>query len=140
MVIENGIPQDEVPCLTEQPDVCHAGGIAECRRIASQAETYSIRVAPHNPNGPVATAASVHLAATIPNSLILESAIGHPFLDESQAVGLEINQGWIELPRRTGVGVELDHAAVTRHPYAAMHDRVVHYSMARSPISSPGAL
>ena len=41
-----------------QPDICHAGGILELKKIAAMAEAYYIKVAPHNPNGPVATAAS----------------------------------------------------------------------------------
>src|SRR5947209_981070 len=55
-----------------QPDLCHAGGISEVRRISAAAETYHITVAPHNPYGPVSTAACVQLAAAIPNFLILE--------------------------------------------------------------------
>ncbi len=55
-----------------QPDVCHAGGILECKKIAALAECYYATVAPHNPNSPVATAASIHLDASIPNFLIQE--------------------------------------------------------------------
>ena len=50
-----------------QPDICHAGGISELKKIAAMAEAYYIKVAPHNPNGPIATAASAHLSAAIPN-------------------------------------------------------------------------
>ena len=58
------------------PDVKHAGGISECRRIAALAETRNIPVAPHSPAGPVSTIAGVHLAASIRNFLILEYAFG----------------------------------------------------------------
>ena len=66
-----------------QPDICHAGGLTELRKIAAMAEASYIKVAPHNPNGPVATIASVHLAASIPNFLILEMA-HQPLRDEIQ--------------------------------------------------------
>ncbi len=101
-----------------QPDVCHAGGILELRKIAALAETYYVKVAPHNPNGPVATAASVHVAASIPNFLILEVALSQPHRDRVQREGLVIKDGWIELPTRPGLGVELDHGVIAAHPYA----------------------
>ena len=101
-----------------QPDICHAGGILELRKIAALAEVYYVNVAPHNPNGPVATAASVHLAATIPNFLILEMALSQPHRDRVQLAGLTVNQGWIELPTRPGLGIELDRDIIAAHPYA----------------------
>ena len=69
-----------------QPDICHAGGISELRKIAALAEACYVKIAPHNPNGPVATMASVHLAAAIPNFLILEFA-HQPLRDEVQRAG-----------------------------------------------------
>ncbi len=55
-----------------QCDVCHCGGLEEIRKIAAVAETYSVAVAPHNPNGPVATAACLAIDAVIPNFMIQE--------------------------------------------------------------------
>ena len=55
-----------------QPDVSHAGGIMELKKIAAMAETYYIPFAPHNPSGPVANAATLQLAACCPNFSILE--------------------------------------------------------------------
>lgn len=100
-----------------QPDICHAGGLTELRKIAAMAEAAYIKVAPHNPNGPVATIASVHLAAAIPNFLILELA-KQPLRDEVQRQGLRVADGWAELPRRPGLGIELDWDVVAAHPYA----------------------
>src|SRR5919199_2233322 len=57
-----------------QPDLVHCGGIKETVKIAAVAEIYDVRVAPHNPNGPVGTAASVHAVAVMPNFHILEYA------------------------------------------------------------------
>jgi L-alanine-DL-glutamate epimerase-like enolase superfamily enzyme len=53
-----------------QPDICHDGGIKETVKIAAMAEAYEVLVAPHNPNGPVATAASVHAAAVMPAVIV----------------------------------------------------------------------
>lgn len=55
-----------------QPDVARTGGITAMRKIAALADTGYITIAPHNPNGPVCTAASLHVAASIPNFLIME--------------------------------------------------------------------
>ncbi len=101
-----------------QPDVCHAGGIKETVRIAALAETYNILVAPHNPNGPVATAASVQVAACISNFNILEYALS-PTRDECQAGGaLKAANGRIELPTAPGLGIELDEDYLAKHPAA----------------------
>jgi len=56
-----------------QPSIVRVGGLTEAVKIGHAAETYSIGVAPHNPHGPVATAASVTLAAVLTNFVILES-------------------------------------------------------------------
>ncbi len=100
-----------------QPDICHAGGFTEVRKIAAMAESAYIRIAPHNPNGPVATMASVHLAASIPNFLILEMA-QQALRDPVQRFGLSIEHGWAELPTRPGLGIELNDEVVAAHPYA----------------------
>jgi galactonate dehydratase len=100
-----------------QPDICHAGGIAELRKIAAMAEVYHVQVAPHNPNGPIATAASAHLAASIPNFLILEYAMQEPHRTEAIKSGPKVENGWLELPSAPGLGVELDEDAIARYPY-----------------------
>jgi galactonate dehydratase len=100
-----------------QPDICHAGGISELRKIAALAEACYVKVAPHNPNGPVATMASVHLAAAIPNFLILEFA-HQPLRDDVQVHGLVVRDGWAELPDRPGLGIELNNQVIAAHPYA----------------------
>ena len=100
-----------------QPDICHAGGFTELRKIAAMAEAAYIKVAPHNPNGPVATVASVHLAAAIPNFLILETPSSR-CATPVQRHGLTIRDGWVELPTRPGLGIELDEEVIEAHPYA----------------------
>src|SRR5688500_20163048 len=59
-----------------QPDLSHAGGILECRKIAAMAETYDIAVAPHCPLGPLALASCLQLAACTPNVAIQEMSLG----------------------------------------------------------------
>jgi galactonate dehydratase len=101
-----------------QPDICHAGGISELRRIASAAETEHILVAPHNPNGPVATAASVHLCAAIPNFKILETARDMPWHDTVQKNPLKITDGLFELPTAPGLDIDLDEEVIAQRPFS----------------------
>ncbi|MFN0084877.1 MAG: mandelate racemase/muconate lactonizing enzyme family protein [Blastocatellia bacterium] len=70
-----------------QPDLARTGGVTEFRKIASMADTYYIPVAPHNPNGPICTIASMHVCFSIPNFLILE------FFEPDEAVFREIVPG-----------------------------------------------
>jgi galactonate dehydratase len=100
-----------------QPDVCHDGGILETVKIAAMAETYYVRVAPHNPNGPVATAASLQLGACLPNFVILEYAQNQPWRDQVIVEPLEIVDGYVALPDKPGLGIELDDAAIAKLPY-----------------------
>ncbi|MEZ5402168.1 MAG: mandelate racemase/muconate lactonizing enzyme family protein [Bryobacteraceae bacterium] len=55
-----------------QPDVARTGGITAMKKIAAMADAHYVTIAPHNPNGPVCTAASMHVAAAIPNFVIME--------------------------------------------------------------------
>jgi galactonate dehydratase len=100
-----------------QPDICHDGGIFESRVIAAMAETYYVRLAPHNPNGPVATAASVHLAACSPNFDILEYAESQPFRDQVLKEPWPVVDGYLELPTKPGLGVELNEEAIRSLPF-----------------------
>ena len=61
-----------------QPDVIHAGGILELKKIAAMAEAWYVQVAPHNPNGPVAMAASLQAAACTPNIVLMEYLMADP--------------------------------------------------------------
>ena len=99
-----------------QPDVCHDGGILETLKISAMAETYYVRVAPHNPNGPVATAASLQLGACLPGFAILEYAINQPWRDQVIRKPLQITDGYVELPTEPGLGIELDMAGIAKSP------------------------
>ena len=99
------------------PDVKHCGGILEGRHIAAMARAEGgIAVSPHNPSGPVATAASVQLCAGMSNLSILEHAWGEvPWRAELITPPEEIRNGTIRVPERPGLGIELNERAVRRH-------------------------
>ena len=90
------------------PDVKHVGGISGLKKIATLAAARNVRVTPHNPSGPVATAASVQCMASVPNFAILEYAWGEvdwraSLIDPPE----EIVDGFIEVPSRAGLGITL---------------------------------
>jgi galactonate dehydratase len=98
------------------PDVKHCGGIAELRRIAAMAEPAHVLVAPHNPSGPVAMAATVHACATMPNFAILEYAFGEVDWRETLVEPAEsIVGGYYTVPDAPGLGVRLNEDAARRH-------------------------
>jgi len=102
-----------------QPDICHAGGLSELRKIASMAETYYVSVAPHNSNGPISTIASLHLDMAIPNCHMQEIFLSS--LDLYQEVltnPLIIEDGHAAPPVGPGWGAELNDAVLAQHPPA----------------------
>jgi len=100
-----------------QPDVCVCGGLMEMKKIAAMAEAHYVMVAPHNPMGPVATTVNVHFAASTPNFFILEY---HPD-DRSPRKDLlqeplMVKDGYIPVPTKPGLGIELNEEAFKRYP------------------------
>ena len=105
-----------------QPDICVAGGLLEMRKIAAMAEAHYVTVAPHNPMGPVATVVNVHFSASAPNFLILEynpddMGARRDILQEP----LKVVDGYIEVPERPGLGVELNVEAFAKYPFRRWH-------------------
>lgn len=101
-----------------QPDLAHCGGISEGLRIAAMAELNFAGVAPHNPQGPVNTMASAHLAMAIPNFVALEFLYDRPpFENELITSPLPVDAGWLTVPRTPGLGIELDLEGCAAHPY-----------------------
>jgi galactonate dehydratase len=104
-----------------QPDLSHAGGISEVRRIASLAEVFGAHLAPHCPLGPVALAASLQVDFAVPNFLIQEQSLdvhdsqGNDLLDYlvDPAV-FAFKDGFVARPTAPGLGIEVDEAAVRR--------------------------
>ena len=99
-----------------QPDLCHAGGISECKKIAALAEAYYVKVAPHNPQGPVATAAAAHLAMAIPNFHILEYVRQEPYRDQALREAWVVEKGNLTVPDRLGLGVDLNEEVLLASP------------------------
>jgi galactonate dehydratase len=102
-----------------QPDLSHAGGILEVRKIAAMAEAYDIAVAPHCPLGPLALASCLQIAACSPNVAIQEMSLGIHYnvgadlfsycRDKQQ---LTPEGGYLAIPTGPGLGVDIDEGAV----------------------------
>jgi galactonate dehydratase len=99
-----------------QPDLCHCGGFGEARKIAAMAETYHIRVLPHNPNGPISTIVGVHFGICTPNFEMLEyprqpadqiSVLGNMPTAENGTIAMPVGPGW---------GLELDEERLKQYP------------------------
>jgi galactonate dehydratase len=102
-----------------QPDLSHAGGISESRRIATLAETFDVAIAPHCPLGPLALAASLQLAFVTPNFLIQEQSIGIHYNKDAELLDyvadrsvFRFEEGHLLRPTGPGLGVEIDEKAV----------------------------
>lgn len=91
------------------PDVKHVGGILELKKISAMAEAANVMITPHNPSGPVATAASVQCMATVPNFAILEYAWGEVEWRSNLVQPPERTiDGFIEISERSGLGIEIN--------------------------------
>jgi galactonate dehydratase len=98
------------------PDVKHCGGILEMRKIAAIGESGGHLCAPHNPTGPVATAASVQCCASMPNFLILEYAWGETqWSCDLIKPREEFVDGHLIVQDKPGLGIELDMDTVDAH-------------------------
>lgn len=105
-----------------QPDICLCGGLLEMKKIAAMAEAHYVTVAPHNPMGPVATAVNVHFAASTSNFFILEyhpddEGVRKDVLKEP----LMVKDGYIPLPTKPGLGIELNEDAIRKYPPVTWH-------------------
>ncbi len=99
-----------------QPDLCHAGGITEVKKIAALAEVHHVLVAPHNPMGPVSTAAAAHIGMSVPNFQLLEYVSSQPYRDRVVKEPWQIKDGYLHVPERPGLGVDLDEDVIAANP------------------------
>jgi galactonate dehydratase len=107
-------------CSVLQPDVTHCGGLSEARRIAAMAETYRVAMAPHNPQGPVSTAASLEFGFATPSYLICETVHSDvPWRQDVVREGFTVDpKGRVVRPNnRPGLGIEIDEEEVRKHPF-----------------------
>jgi galactonate dehydratase len=112
-----GLIEDEIVDVV-QPDTGRIGGISQLMKIAAMAEAHYITVAPHSGSlGPVAEYAAIHVLAAIPNALILERVHNDvPVRYEVIDPHPETVDGYIEVPDRPGLGVDIDEEVVAAHP------------------------
>jgi galactonate dehydratase len=102
-----------------QPDLSHAGGITECRKIAAMAEAYDIALAPHCPLGPIALAACLQIDAVSYNAFIQEQSLNIHYNQDNDILDYITNRevfdykdGFVSIPQGPGLGVEVDEAYV----------------------------
>ncbi|GAB3697256.1 galactonate dehydratase [Mariniluteicoccus flavus] len=115
------LPALQAGIAIAQPDLSHAGGISEVRRIASLAETFDVQLAPHCPLGPLTLAASLQVGFASPNHIIQEQSIGIHYNAGAEVLDHVVNKemyrfvdGHVERPTAPGLGVEIDEASVRR--------------------------
>lgn len=106
-----------------QPDPVTCGGISELKKICAIAQAYHIQVAPHNAQGPVCTAACLHVDASTPNILIQEvfEDFATPFAERITDFPVEIVDGHVLIPDRPGLGLDLDETEMAKYPYDESH-------------------
>lgn len=119
-----------------QPALGRAGGIWEAKKIAALAEAFGAQVAPHLYAGPVEWAANIHLAATLPNLMMIEciqdgGAFHRPLIGHS----LRVEGGYVTPPETPGLGIAFDEDLARAHPYAGTQ---LHLEMQADPISYHG--
>jgi galactonate dehydratase len=102
-----------------QPDLSHAGGITEVKKIAAMAEAYDVAVAPHCPLGPISLASCVQLDAATPNVFIQEQSLGihynqgNDLLDYlKDSTVFHYEDGYVSLPKSPGLGIDIDETRV----------------------------
>ena len=98
-----------------QPDLSHAGGITECKKIISMAEAYDVGAAPHCPLAPIALASCLQVDATCHNAFIQEQSLGIHYNKDSDILDyiknkevFEFQDGYVNIPKKPGLGVEID--------------------------------
>ncbi|HZE39083.1 MAG TPA: galactonate dehydratase [Stackebrandtia sp.] len=115
------LPVLQAGIAVAQPDISHAGGISEVRRIASLAEVWNVAVAPHCPLGPISLAASLQIAFATPNFLIQEQSLGIHYNTRADLLDYLLDtsvfaftDGYVARPAAPGLGLSLDEAAIRR--------------------------
>ncbi|MBO5868487.1 MAG: galactonate dehydratase [Oscillospiraceae bacterium] len=119
-----------------QPDISHAGGLMELKKISALADMHYTGFAPHNPSGPVANAATLQLAGCCTNFAILEIMYSDvPWRADVTNEDLRYEDGYIYVPDKPGIGIEINEEACLAHPYQPHTLR--HYTGALTDIRPP---
>jgi D-galactarolactone cycloisomerase len=107
-----------------QPDICIAGGFTGCRHIVALAHAHGVQVNPHVWASAVGQAASLQLIASIPlanhalypKDILLEfDTSSHPFRNELTSEPLKEKNGWVEIPQKPGLGIEVDRTILEKY-------------------------
>lgn len=103
-----------------RPDLCAMGGITACRKVAAIAESHYVDLVPHNPLGPVSTAACLQLDAAAPNVCIQEFPSFYHAGSEKDMLTkpLELDRGFLVVPDGPGLGIELAEDLTEKFPPA----------------------
>jgi galactonate dehydratase len=106
-----------------QPEPLHLGGLMATRGICEMVDARFGVVAPHSAQGPVCSAACVHLNATLPNFLVHEifDEFNEPWEKRIVTHPVEVVDGYIDIPERPGLGIDLNLEEIRRHPYRHEH-------------------
>ncbi|MEC7139495.1 MAG: galactonate dehydratase [Pseudomonadota bacterium] len=98
-----------------QPDLSHAGGITECKKIAAMAESWDLALAPHCPLGPIALAACLQVDAVSQNAFIQEQSQGIHYNQSNDLTNylhnpevLHFTDGYVDIPQGPGLGVDIN--------------------------------
>lgn len=103
-------------------DLCIVGGITEALKVARWCETHYIKLAPHNPLGPVSTAACLHLDLASDNFGVQECPrVPGTTLTDLFPVQVPFEKGYLLAPERPGLGIEFDESVVAKYPYEPGH-------------------
>ena len=98
------------------PDICYTGGILEMKKIAAIADAYHIPFCPHNYLGPISTMANIQVCTCVPNFVILEFQGGDvPWRDTIFNDPIPLKNGYLEVPTKPGLGVELNREELAEH-------------------------
>lgn len=107
-------------CAVCQMDITHCGGFSEARRIASLADAHRIALAPHNPQGPVSTAASLEFGFSQPSYIICESVHNDvPWRTDVVTEGFSVDTTTrtVKPNAKPGLGIEINEAEIQKHPF-----------------------
>ena len=117
-------------CEICQLDLTHCGGFSAARRIAALADAHQIALAPHNPQGPVSTAASLEFGFSQPGYIICETVHDDvPWREDIVQEGFAINPDGqlVEPNTKPGLGIEIDEEEVRKHPFEQELPQRVYY-------------
>jgi len=107
-------------CDVIQPDITHCGGLSAVRKIAAIAEAHRVAIAPHNPQGPISTSASIEFGFATPDYVICETVDSDvPWRNDVVSHGDQLNEAnrTVQANQAPGLGVEINEAEVAKHPF-----------------------